>query len=127
MALQRRTPLRRTGPIKAKPRPAADRVTDELFEYLYERDGGCMAPILDPTVGPCRDIWGAEVRRDARWALTVEHCHDGYGKAAKRAKSDRFHTLLLCRFHGVQNWELVHKDEERDYLLRKEGPIGAGS
>ena len=60
VSLQRRTPLRRTGRIKARAHP--DPVSPELWLEVVERDQRrCMAAVLDPIGHPptaCRGPYG---------------------------------------------------------------------
>lgn len=113
--------MRRTGRIKPKPRAEDDKVTPELVEYLARRDGGCVAPLVDPRLDTlCTDKWGTVMARTDPRCWTIEHVHEGYGKMGDRAKSDPLHTVILCSGHGVQSWELSHKDDLRGWIAKKE-------
>jgi hypothetical protein len=108
--------------VRAWRRDEADKVTDALVNYLAKRDGGCMAPILDRRLTSlCADRWGTVMARTDPRCWTIEHVHEGYGKTGDRALSDPRHTLILCWAHHLGGWATAHKDDERDYLIKKEG------
>lgn len=70
-------------------RSRAHRVTtDERAEYdfVMERDAGCVAPRLDPEAGPCSG------------RLTRQHVKAGPG--APRV-TDRAHLVILCEHHHI--------------------------
>lgn len=60
-----------------------------VYLAVEQRDGGCMAPRLDPTVDAC----------DGR--LTRQHVKDGPG--APRITSYR-RVLMLCWHHHLDGW-----------------------
>lgn len=112
--LLRKTELRSKSRPKPWRRAESDKVTEDLANYIYARDNmTCLAPILaaahDQPVDPC----------DGR--LTIEHVHTE-PTMGKRAKSDKWHCLLLCFHHNVDGWASMHKDWEREYLARVEMP-----
>ena len=113
--LRRLTPLRQRTPMKTWRRKPEDRVKEADVAYVYAREGGsCLAPKLARQQGEPIDACSHR--------LTMEHVHDGYGMTGKRAPSDRRHMVLLCYHHNVDGWAAMHKDWERDYLIRVEGP-----
>lgn len=91
-----------------------DRVTEEVAQFVLRRDGGCVAALMGAP-GACRDGYGRSVDRHHA-DMTLEHVQEGYGMMGKRAPSDPAHLVALCRFHGVQSWELANKDLLREYI-----------
>lgn len=96
----KRSPLRRQ----------VHRVTpDERVEYAHvlARDGGCVAPRLDPTLDPCAG------------PLTRQHVKDGPGG---RRITDRRHLVILCAHHHLDGWATSKAalGQQRDYLRREE-------
>jgi len=91
-----------------------DPVTVEMRNAVLKRDGGCMAPRLDPSQsGAC---WGR---------LTLEHVKE-HGRMSKRAPSDLGHLVALCQGHtedgrkaGYQ-WNTTKESRAlvRAYLIR---------
>jgi hypothetical protein len=110
-------------------------VSPALVAYLWERDGGCVAPLvaggifhpIDPATAPV--AFGAEASRcggspigEGRFRITVEHVRDAAAMGAPRAPSDRRHTVLLCEWHHLRSgWSTSHKSELRAYLASVEG------
>lgn len=134
MSLQRRTPLRRSGPIRR--RPHADPVPASLWLEVVNRDGRrCMATVLDPEGHPpsvCRGKLGqrgvitiAPLLFNLA-ALTVDHVpmpthlvqRDRLDPArgTRRAPSRLEHLVTLCHHANVDGWASAHRDDERDYL-----------
>ncbi len=95
--------------------PKADPVTPELRALVLERDGGCVAPLLDPECGPCRDAYGHERSRTFRPILTLDHVKDE-PCMAKRAPSDPAHLATVCIAHHLGGWATSHRPELREYL-----------
>ncbi len=94
-----------------------DRVSPELHAEIIRRDRTCLMYLYD-AAHVCRDKWGAMHSPTALHMLTVEHVHEGYGMAGKRAKSDARHMVALC--HGA-NVGVPSKEARaffRDYLDR---------
>ena len=96
MGLSRSTPLRSRGhSVTAEER--------QVYLAVELRDGGCMAPRLDPAVDAC----------DGR--LTRQHVKDGPG--GPRITSYRT-VLMLCWHHHLDGWA-TSKDAlalQREYL-----------
>lgn len=88
----------------------------EVARAVFARDRGCVAPRLDPDAGHCQNKWGDYVLPNDVRARTLEHVHEDYGKTGKRADNDIDHLVWLCEGHGVQSWELAHKDLLRLYI-----------
>lgn len=92
-----------------------DPVTQELVEELHRLDRGCVPALYLGAPGPCRDRWGHPLDPYRVEMMTVEHVRTEAAMGGRRAKSDTGHTLMACSGHGVQSWELKHKDLERGY------------
>ena len=105
----RRTALRRSR--------RSDPVTPALREAVLRRDGGCVLAMRD-ALHVCRDRLGGAHAPGAVHLLSMEHVHEGYGMAGKRAASDLRHVVALC--YGA-NLKPPSKDERawmREYLSR---------
>lgn len=116
-------------------RAPSDVVTLELVEAVITRDRGCVPATLveigrvrNP-IGPCRGRFGQEVapgRIDLRRDLTIGHIQHGGGRAGKRARSDRRHTVAICFGHHLVDLLGTSREVQRacdDYLERVEGPV----
>jgi hypothetical protein len=86
---------------------------------VYRRDGGCIAPLLDQHVEPCRDQSGREVPRTFVKAFTLDHVPPEPG--ATRISTPRW-MVTACWGHGVHNgpggsvWVTANRDLERIWL-----------
>jgi len=95
-----------------------DPVTPALWRSVLERDGGCVAAILDPA-HRCRDQWGENIHPSWISRMTLDHVQDGYGRMGLRAPSDPAHLVTLCwGAHLLTHWATSHRPELRDYLGR---------
>ena len=103
MTLTRKSPMKRHS--------KKDPVSMGLIVALWERDGKCIAPGLDPECGPC-SLRG-----------TVENVKSEL-RAGVRAPSDLAHCVMLCSNHtepgakaGV-SWNATkeHRALVRSYL-----------
>lgn len=134
--LQRRTPLKRSGRIRA--RPHRDPVDPDLWREVVDRDKRrCMAAVLDPIGHPsssCRGKYGQ--RALVSWhpllydlsCLTVDHVPRAVhlvqrgkadpGRGHGRAPSRREQLLTLCHAANVDGWASAHRDLEREHLAR---------
>ena len=99
-------------------------VAREIWAAVWYRDGGCIA-VQPDKVGaanvaatPCADQWGREWPFDSPRGKTYEHVREEAAMGAPKAPSDLAHGVIVCWRHGVQAWELAHKDVERAYLAR---------
>lgn len=96
--------MKRT-PLRSRPH----RVTDEeraAYLAVEIRDQGCMAPRLDPDVGPCSG------------RLTRQHVKDGPGGPRV---TDEAHLLMLCEHHHIWSGWATSKAGlalQRDHLRR---------
>lgn len=112
--LIRRTPLRATHPPRRRPQPREEDVDwASLYAYIMARDGGCVAAQLDSS----HRCIGRQ---------TLDHVPDpgvkGVGmKREIAAPSDRWHLVRVCWSANVDGWCSAHRDDERDYIARKEG------
>lgn len=100
-----------------------DPVTPELRRAILIRDGGCMAPVLDPGVGLCRDMFGTPHHRGYAPMLTLDHVKDA-PRMGVRSSSDPDHLVTLCYHHHVgteagSNWATSHRALLRAYLAQK--------
>lgn len=101
-----------------------DPVSPELWNYVYERDGGiCLARRLGEP-DPCRNKWGDPVRWRAgkmhRSDVTFAHVKE-HPMMGKRAPSDARHGVLECAHHNGNGWSSAHRSEELAYLEEVEG------
>lgn len=87
---------------------------------VLTRDGGCVAPRLDPRAGPCRDRWGYEPKM-----LHLDELEADYVRLG--AKGDRHELpedhVAVCPGHhrgtgasGGYQWATAHREELRAYL-----------
>ena len=110
------------SPLKS--RRQQDPVTPELWESVWRRDcavaDGCVARYLGAP-GTCKNVWGDpaydSMGHPIRSAMQVDHVHEGYTTAAKRAPSDMRHLVTLCAFHH-ESWARGHRVDEREYLAQ---------
>lgn len=94
----------------------SDPVTPEVRRAVISRDGGCVAPLIDPDAGPCRDRWGHVRHRSVVPALTLDHVKDA-PRMGVRAPSDPAHLVTLCAWHHLSTpWATSHRPELRAYL-----------
>lgn len=92
----------------------ADPVRPDLHREVVQRDGGCVAAILDRG-HECRDAMGEPHAWSALDRMTVDHVQEGYGRLGRRAPSDRAHLVAMCHA-GNLYWAPSHRPEERHYL-----------
>ena len=93
-----------------------DPVTPAIREAVLQRDGGCVAAILDPE-HLCRDQWGRRISTVDIARMTLDHVQEGYGRMGVRAPSDPAHLVTLCwGAHLLTHWATSHRPELRDYL-----------
>jgi len=103
-----------------------DATRTEVREEVFARDGRCIAGLVDPEAGPCKTKWGVVVPPGLRYyrgreVWTVDHVPRFAGST--RISSRRWMVTLCWGHHGHPSyWETAHRNEERKYLLRKEGP-----
>lgn len=81
----------------------SDPVSLVLWATVTARDGGCVAPGLDPECGPCRG------------RLTVDHVKTEL-RMGRRAPSDAAHLATVCWHHHLDGWATAHRPLLRDYL-----------
>jgi hypothetical protein len=112
--IPRRTPLAR-APMKPWIRADDDKVDPAERAHVLKRDGGCIAPQIepDPAPGPC---WGK---------IELDHVKDD-PRIGDRAPSDRYHLVSVCNGHSEKGmragyqWNTAHRAEERAWLALKE-------
>jgi hypothetical protein len=80
-----------------------DPVTRDMARAVLDRDGGCVAPRLDPDAGPCHGV------------PTIDHVKD-QPMMGKRAPSDMAHLVTLCEHHHLDGWATSHRPLLRAYL-----------
>ena len=103
-----------------------DQVSPEMYRAVIARDGGCVAPLVDPGCSPCRSQWGAVHDRSFLGMLTLDHVREE-AMMGKRARSDMRHLVAICYGHhiattgGGSNWATSHRGVLRDYLARTAG------
>lgn len=110
-------------------------------DEVYRRDNGCIAPQIDPSTGPCRDIFGKVVTLDQQRelirrqdyasrsrrgkVLTIDHVPRKPGST--RISKPRW-MVTACWGHGVHNgpggtvWVTAHRADERRWLEDRYGP-----
>lgn len=99
-----------------------------------ERDGGCVAPHLDPPSGPCYDKWGVELEawQPARLRdLALEADYVRLNARGKRHQYAADHATVCAGHHrsagpnaGYQ-WATANRPLLREYLdtvSKPEGP-----
>lgn len=117
----RPSPLRRRRLWRRQPTgPREDRVTDELMNLLWRRDGGCVLAQKEPG-HRCRDRFGNWVRFNDRTPgiITPEHFYPDYAVKGDRAPSDLSHTVLLCAFTNINAPSKDQRNVFRAWVLEK--------
>lgn len=107
---------------------------EQRLEVFVLDEFRCVAPLIDPDAGPCRDFNGYVIARLGPMRpdgeLTVEHVTPGYGRLGRRADNVLSEMTTLCwghhQGHGVTGsggsiWALAHKDDLRTWLLENRG------
>lgn len=87
---------------------------------MLQRDGGCMAVKLDPTVavpvyGPCRGAYGPEpINPSDLRQMTLQHLwrSQADNTKGKRAPSNRAHLITICAGHHLGGWATSHRGLE---------------
>jgi hypothetical protein len=93
---------------------------------VLERDGQCMAPVLDPAgAGPCYDTWGFPLAVRAHVTMTdLEPDYIREGSVGRRHELPIDHVALCPGHHrgtgpsGGRQWATAHRDLLRDYLTK---------
>ena len=91
-----------------------------LWDTVFARDGGCIAPLVDPNSGPCKSKWGRIIPRTCRrnqtnGRMTLDHVPPTGG--APRVSSERWSVILCWGHHAYPSyWETSHRDLERKWL-----------
>lgn len=107
--------------------PRKDPVKPTVAQYVFDRDGGCVAPLVDTGCGPCRSRWGAVHQRTFRGMLTLDHVRNE-AMMGKRAPSTPDNLVTLCYGHhiattgGGSQWATAHRNELREYLRSARKP-----
>lgn len=90
--------------IPARRSRRRDRVSPELWEAVWARDGDCFVRRVDPNHA-CHD------------GRSVDHVHwIAGGKRSKRAASRLEHLVAMCRGYNVAGPSRIVREKERDYL-----------
>lgn len=89
-----------------------------ILDRVFARDGGCVAPLIDPSSGPCRDRWGHERPRTLRSAMEFDHVRPEPG--GFKPPFDPKFLVTTCAGHHHGGWSTSHRPELREYLSRKE-------
>lgn len=96
-------------------------------------DGGCMAPVLDPDAGPCRDYMGEarEARMTDPRGLEVDRIRDFPAMGKAPSHEDRTRMVALCPGHhrGVgsqagHQWATSHRADLRAYIAARNERLG---
>jgi hypothetical protein len=107
------------------PSPTERRV---ILDAVYLRDGGCVAPLIDPTAGACRDSWGFTRPRHFRPILTFDHLRDEPGGFKPCFCVD--HLTTICWWHhdaAQSGWATSHRPELRKYHRKFAADAAAAS
>jgi hypothetical protein len=90
---------------------AHDPVTPALRLALLMRDGGCVAPRLDPSL---LELCSGR--------LTLDHVREHAAMGGRRAPSDMAHMVVICENHHLYSgWATSHRPLLREYLTRVNG------
>lgn len=93
-----------------------DPVTPLLRDAILERDGQCVAALLDRS-HQCRDAFAQPHSPFDRSRLTIEHVKDE-PMMGRRAPSDPMHLTVLCWSANVIDlWGSANRDLVRAYLM----------
>lgn len=94
------------------------RVGDLRTEVLA-RDGGCVAPLLDPDAGPCRNRWGYVTPLPQEWDLEMDYVRRGHHGAHHQLAADH---ITLCPGHhrgtGAQGGRIWASQPQNRVLAR---------
>jgi hypothetical protein len=85
---------------------------------VLDRDGRCIALVLDPEAGFCKDQWGNVISPFAINKMTLDHIQEGYGRMGVRAPSRMDTLITVCPFHHLHGWATSHRPLLREYLDR---------
>lgn len=86
----------------------------KLRRIVISRDGGCVAPKLDPGAGPCRRTVDGEIvsARDDRY-LELDHVREEPGG---QLPTDAAHLVAACQYHHRGGWSTSNRAPIRTYL-----------
>lgn len=70
----------------------------ECRRIVIERDGGCVAPLVDKDAGPCYDRWGMPLPPNPR-TVHFEIDFIRHGKPFKRHEDPQVHVTLCAGHH----------------------------
>lgn len=109
--------------VHRDPRPDELQATasGHWHDVVIQRDGQCMAPVLDPEAGPCRNGWG-QVGPVKIYELEADYVR--FRAHGKRHELPIDHVALCPGHHrgtGAQGghiWATSHREMERAYLAR---------
>jgi len=97
----------------------------EARAAVIARDGGCVAPVLDPDAGHCGDRWGQYQGPLAGEQLEVDRIRPAATMGKAPSHEDPTHMVAVCPRHhrgmgdtGGKVWATSHRDLIRDYLRR---------
>ena len=90
----------------------------EMRAAVIVRDGGCVAPRLDPDSGPCFDRWGGPLGN--RFDVEIDYIREA--STGARHELARDHVAVCAGHHrGMgprrgRQWATAHRPLLRDYL-----------
>lgn len=98
----------------------------EVRLIVFGRDGGCVAPLLDPDAGPCYDAWGHRLRY-AEGARAMRDLEIDYIRHARlRRHYDPEAHVMVCPGHhrgtgpnAGRQWSTANRPLIRRYLAAK--------
>lgn len=87
----------------------------ELRSYVIQRDGQCVAALLDLS-HQCRDKWGVPHSPSDLDRLTLEHVKD-QPMMGRKAPDEPHHAIALCHdANAVSYWGSANRALEKAYL-----------
>lgn len=96
-------------PARGNPRSADEVGWDQLRLIVFNRDYGCIVPVIDRNENtPCKGM------------PTLDHVPErGKNALGKKAPDDEAHLVVICSYHHTGRlWPETHRELERQYLAR---------
>ena len=103
---------------------------EQMRIEVLVRDGGCVAPRIDPDAGPCYDEWGYVLTVRAHPSMNdLEADYVRHGATGARHVLAGDHVALCAGHHRGAGptagyvWATAHRADLRDYLNRVTGRV----
>lgn len=98
----------------------------QVRAVVFSRDGGCVAPRLDPEAGPCYDQWGEPL--GSAYDLEMDYVRRG-ALGTRHVRADDHVALCAGHHRGTGPsrgavWATSHREELRAYLDRVAFGVG---